>query len=101
MIEIINIANGIGLADYASYAFLSGAVSDLRSKARALVPKLSGRKIWMINSTANGGGVAEMMPKMIGIFRELGVNIDWAVISPDEKDFFQLTKRIHNLIHDF
>lgn len=31
-----------------------------------VAPKLRGRTLWMINSTARGGGVAEMLPTMIG-----------------------------------
>jgi trehalose synthase len=55
----------------------------------------------MVNSTANGGGVAEMLPKLVGLLRELGVQTEWAVVSPKARGFFTLTKRIHNLIHDF
>ncbi len=53
----------------------------------------------MVNSTARGGGVAEMLPKMISLLGELGLPARWAVIGSDEPRFFALTKRIHNLIH--
>ena len=54
----------------------------------------------MVNSTARGGGVAEMLPRLVTILRELGVAVEWAVIGSDEPRFFSLTKRLHNLIHD-
>jgi trehalose synthase len=53
----------------------------------------------MVNSTAKGGGVAEMLPRLISIMQELGIDVRWAVINSDQEPFFQLTKRIHNLIH--
>ena len=53
----------------------------------------------MISSTAQGGGVAEMLPKVISLLRDLGVVTVWAVIKTDNADFFRFTKRMHNLIH--
>ncbi len=54
----------------------------------------------MISSTAQRGGVAEMLPKVISLLRDLGVVTVWAVIKTDNADFFRFTKRMHNLIHD-
>jgi trehalose synthase len=87
------------LADYEAYSHLAPAVADLREAAREPVRRLNGRTVWMVNSTAQGGGVAEMLPKMVGLLRELGVDARWAVIQPEEDRFFTLTKRLHNLIH--
>jgi trehalose synthase len=101
MIELVDIKNGSRLNDYAGHAYLAASVNDLRHQARAMAARLKGRKIWMVNSTANGGGVAEMLPKLVGLLRELGVQTEWAVVSPKARGFFTLTKRIHNLIHDF
>ena len=53
----------------------------------------------MVNSTAQGGGVAEMLPKMVSLLEELGLPTRWAVIGTDRQEYFALTKRIHNLIH--
>ena len=101
MIQKIDIKNTNQLREYKNYAYLSGMVDDLYSNARSIVKKLRGRTVWMINSTATGGGVAEMMPKMVSILRQLKVNTEWLVFSPKDKEFFRLTKKIHNLIHDF
>jgi trehalose synthase len=61
---------------------------------------LDGRVIWNVNSTANGGGVAEMLRPLLGYCRGLGVDARWAVISADP-EFFLITKRIHNRLHGF
>ncbi|HEY0810327.1 MAG TPA: glycosyltransferase, partial [Longimicrobiales bacterium] len=61
-------------------------------------PLLRGRTIWMINSTASGGGVAELLPAQIGLLCELGVDVRWAVIE-GPVEFFAFTKRLHNMIH--
>lgn len=99
MIETVSVDEMLTLDDYQAHIHLSEAVRSLRSEARALAPHLAGRTVWMVNSTARGGGVAEMMPRMITIFRELGVDVKWVVIGTDTADFFTLTKRLHNLIH--
>lgn len=99
MIETVSVDEMLTLDDYQAHIHLSEAVRSLRTEARALVPHLEGRTVWMVNSTARGGGVAEMMPRMITIFRELGVDVKWVVIGSDKPDFFTLTKRLHNLIH--
>ncbi|RJQ63316.1 MAG: glycosyltransferase [Desulfobacteraceae bacterium] len=100
MIRLIEIRDPIRLEDQAGYVHLSEAVRRLRMQAEMVVPRLQGRKVWMVSSTEKGGGVAEMMPKLISILRELGIDIDWGVAATEEKAFFPLTKRIHNLIHD-
>jgi trehalose synthase len=87
------------LADFAQYAHLVAAVEALRQEAQPVLPKLKGRTIWMVNSTSRGGGVAEMLPTMVALLRDLGVATEWVVIESSEPRFFALTKRIHNLIH--
>jgi trehalose synthase len=69
--------------------------SDAASRARDL---FAGRVIWNVNSTARGGGVAEMLISLLAYARGVGVNTRWEVISGNA-DFFALTKRIHNNLH--
>jgi trehalose synthase len=88
-----------GLDDAAEYAHLAGPVERLREEARPVARTLRGRTLWMINSTAQGGGVSEMLPGMITHLRTLGFDARWAVIETDDPAFFQLTKRVHNLMH--
>jgi trehalose synthase len=51
-----------------------------------------------VNSTAAGGGVAEMLQVLVGYVQGLGISIGWLVISGDA-GFFAITKRLHNQIH--
>ena len=99
MISRVPIHEAFTLDDYADIAQLAPAVRDLESEASTLGSRLRHRTIWMVNSTARGGGVAEMLPKMIELLRELGLKAEWVTIGSDRPEFFTLTKRIHNMIH--
>ena len=59
--------------------------------------KLNNRSFLHINSTRAGGGVAEILQRMIPILRELGIDAKWEVIEGDER-FFDITKKIHNAL---
>jgi trehalose synthase len=85
--------------DYAAVAHLAPAVAELHLEAQGVVPRLAGRTVWMVSSTARGGGVAEMLPPIVSLLRGLGVRVEWAVIGSSDPAFFELTKRVHNLIH--
>src|SRR6266571_4681319 len=65
---------------------------------RALAKPLRGRSIEMINSTAVGGGVAEILNRLVPLAEELELNIKWDVMSGGE-DFFDVTKGFHNALH--
>jgi trehalose synthase len=59
---------------------------------------LRGRTLWHVNSTAQGGGVAEMLQSVLGYLTSAGIRTSWMVIDADDP-FFELTKRIHNRLH--
>lgn len=59
---------------------------------------LEGKIITNINSTAVGGGVAEILTRMVPLLRELGVDARWEVIKGNDR-FFNITKKIHNALH--
>jgi len=59
--------------------------------------KLHKKSFLHINSTREGGGVAEILQRMIPILEELGINAKWEVIEGDAK-FFEITKKIHNAL---
>lgn len=59
---------------------------------------LAGRSIQNINSTAVGGGVAEILSRMTPLLKQLGVDARWDVIRGDER-FFSITKKMHNALH--
>jgi trehalose synthase len=74
---------------------------SLRAALRADVAELNGRTVWNVNTTATGGGVAEMLRSLAAYARGAGADVRWAVISPPPEvgGFFSLTKRIHNMLH--
>lgn len=63
-----------------------------------LAEGLRDKKILNINSTAVGGGVAEILFRMIPLLKQLGINALWSVIKGDDK-FFNITKKFHNALH--
>lgn len=70
----------------------------LIDELKLLGEKMGGRSVQHINSTAVGGGVAEILNNMVPLLRELGVNTRWDVIKGGEQ-FFNVTKKIHNALH--
>jgi trehalose synthase len=82
-----------------AYGSRTHTLQTFQDHTKPYVGKLQGKTIWMINSTAVGGGVAEMLPSQIRLMREMGISIEWLVIEATDPDFFDLTKRIHNAIH--
>lgn len=71
------------------------AFFEATGRAREL---FSGRVVWNVNSTARGGGVAEMLQTLLGYVRGAGVDTRWVVIKGNPT-FFAVTKRIHNHLH--
>src|SRR3954470_8976000 len=71
------------------------AVVELAGRGREA---LEGVTIWNVNSTARGGGGAEMLGPLVSEARGGGVDARWVVIEGDEP-FFRVTKRIHNRLH--
>ena len=65
---------------------------------RLLGESLKGKVIQNINSTPVGGGVAEILNRMVPMLRELGVDTKWDVIKGGEQ-FFEVTKKFHNALH--
>lgn len=59
--------------------------------------KLKGRSFLHVNSTRAGGGVAEILQRMIPILQGIGIDARWEVIDGDER-FFDITKKIHNAL---
>jgi trehalose synthase len=65
---------------------------------RFLADQLKGKSIKMVNSTALGGGVAEMLNRLVPLLSELQVPTHWDVITGGN-DFFEVTKAFHNALH--
>jgi trehalose synthase len=68
------------------------------SELRLLASRLGKRSIQMVNSTAVGGGVAEMLNRIVPLMQELELAVRWDVITGGE-DFFAVTKAFHNALH--
>ena len=72
----------------------AGEIEELRTLAKPL----RGRSVEMINSTAVGGGVAEILNRLVPLAEELELKIKWEVMTGGE-DFFEVTKSFHNALH--
>lgn len=70
------------------------AIDELHFLARPLL----GKTVKMVNSTAVGGGVAEILNRLIPLMQELEVHTRWDVITGGN-DFFEITKGFHNALH--
>lgn len=62
-----------------------------------LAARLNKRSFLHINSTREGGGVAEILQRMVPILVELGIDARWEVLEGDPR-FFDITKKIHNAL---
>jgi trehalose synthase len=60
--------------------------------------RLGRRALWHVNSTATGGGVAEMLQSVLCYLAGADIETRWAIVDGDE-DFFVVTKRIHHMLH--
>ncbi|MEP7160576.1 MAG: glycosyltransferase [Dermatophilaceae bacterium] len=70
----------------------------LNAALSTAMAKRKGAAVWHVNSTANGGGVAEMLQVILAYWRGAGVDARWLVME-GEPSFFAATKRLHNFIH--
>lgn len=73
---------------------------DVIEHLRQLARPLAGMRIVHVNSTAAGGGVAEILYKLIPLTCELGIDAQWKVITGDSQ-FFDCTKGMHNTLQGY
>lgn len=78
-----------------SYARVAG--EDVMEHLKQLAAHLTGLKVVHVNSTREGGGVAEILRKLIPLKRALGLDAHWEVIT-GEQEFYQCTKSFHNAL---
>ncbi len=77
------------------YAAVTG--EDVINQLRQLAKSLQGLRVVQVNSTRMGGGVAEILAKLVPLMQELGIDTTWEIITGDEA-FFQCTKSFHNAL---
>jgi trehalose synthase len=81
-----------GLKDYESI------IGKKNIREIELLAQLSrNKKVVMVNSTKDGGGVAEILHRLVPLLNELGIDCRWETIRGDN-GFFNTTKNIHNAL---
>jgi trehalose synthase len=80
------------------YAPFVGA--DVIEQIRLMARHLEGARVQHINSTKLGGGVAEILSRLVPLMNEIGLETDWTVLEGPET-FFGVTKAFHNALHGF
>ena len=86
----------VGLAQLQDYAAIVGEPEI--AELRALAKRLQHQRVKMVNSTAVGGGVAEILNRLVPLIEEFDISCRWEVITGGEK-FFHITKAFHNALH--
>jgi trehalose synthase len=82
-------------ADVEQYRLLVG--DQLMDEVSTLARELKNVRICHINSTASGGGVAELLSRYLPLLQGLGVSADWRLIH-GQPEFFTVTKAFHNAL---
>ncbi len=81
---------------YNEYRTIIGDVEH--ELVKRIAAKLRGLSVVMVNSTRDGGGVAEILRNIIPLMNELGLDISWELMEGNLK-FFEVTKTLHNALH--
>lgn len=62
-----------------------------------LAEKIADRSVVHVNSTSFGGGVAEILHRLVPLMRDIGLDVEWKVITGSD-EFFRTTKAFHNAL---
>ena len=80
--------------DLGRYQF-EAMIERVRAAEQHAGELLGGRTVWMVNSTAVGGGVAQLLRTLLPYWRGAGIDVRWMVLR-GSAEFFRVTKRFHN-----
>ena len=78
-------------------AYRDIAPSGIVDLGHRISERLKGKTLLHVNSTRWGGGVAEMLHRLVPLFQDLGVDTQWDVIE-GSPEFYQVTKAFHNAL---
>jgi trehalose synthase len=70
---------------------------DLFEEITRLAKDLKNLRVFQVNATPRGGGVAELLRSLVPLMKGIGIKTEWYTIPPRE-DFFKITKEIHNAL---
>ena len=79
-----------------SYKGVIGA--DLYEEIEGLKEGLQGFSVLHLNATPAGGGGAEILSSMVPLMQSLGIDANWSVLNDAEPAYFEVTKKLHNLL---
>ena len=79
-----------------SYRSIAG--SEIIDEIETLAKRLAGKSVVHVNSTKVGGGVAEILARMVPLLNELGIKTRWEIVKGTQ-DFYNATKKFHNALH--
>ena len=78
-------------------AYVSILGEEKIERLQKIAKRLKGLKLLELNSSAEGGGVAEMLYSSIPLLNSLGIEAEWKIIRGD-REYFECTKSLHNLL---
>jgi trehalose synthase len=70
---------------------------QLFSEIKQISKDLKGLKVFHVNATPRGGGVAEILKSLVPLMKGVGLKADWYTIPP-RNNFFEITKKMHNAL---
>ena len=71
--------------------------ADKINRLIELSKPLKSKRVLHFNTTAFGGGVAELLKSQVPLLKDLGLDVDWCIMRADP-DFFEVTKLLHNAL---
>ncbi|HZL05095.1 MAG TPA: glycosyl transferase family 1, partial [Coriobacteriia bacterium] len=89
---------GLGIFEDLGHYLFEPMIERLSKAEQHAGDVLGGRTVWTVNSTAVGGGVAQIVRTLLPYWRGAGIDVRWIVIR-GSAEFFRVTKRFHNQLH--